>query len=305
MRLLSALVALGLVGCSGSEDSASSQSEIVVERCPEKLTVELSGFGASSNEDAARLEALPSFATNLVIANRSNGVCSYATEGDADRKVTTTFSTDGDAHVLAVGGTSPETTGLTFAITLAAYARDSVTAAEPGATILEGGARIGVAGTAIVTAGEGMAPIGDEDLVARLEETLADVTYASEIESTFDVFTAPLATGEKLDAETLTTKLSGKPGTSVNGRPLAGQPGTEPLDYSAWMASATRIDPSASVSGQQLALAMQRVDELLRAQCSDLQVLLVSGIDVPVQLFIAGRTANQRLVAVHTTAQWM
>ena len=71
------------------------------------------------------------------------------------------------------------------------------------------------------------------------------------------------------------------------------------------------MDPSADTSAQKLTEAMQRVDALLRSQCTERKVVLLAAQSLAqtqnvglVQIFIVGRTRNGSVIAVHTSAVW-
>lgn len=350
MRLLprvSALVALGLVavGCASSDATNGTSDEVVTARCPEELSTAFSGFvaddlraieKASGALDAskraqldpalARLTALESYKADLVISGRANGECTYrakSPEGAVSAKLYTRKS----RNILRVDVSSPEAADLSFYVTLADYTTQAVTAAFPGGAVYFRGPTegpgfepyaIGRAGTAVVSVPTATPiAIPDGQLEADLQNAVAGVEFVSESDVPFDVFLAPLAPSEKVDAATVKTRFNGFPNTSqesfdsgatISLKNLAGQ---DELDYAAWIASDLQEDPTANAATQRYIQAMRQVDALLRAQCTDLKVVLVAAGSLAnthdvgfVQIFLVGRTKNGAIIAVHTAAVW-
>jgi hypothetical protein len=348
MRALALWIAVGLgisaAGCGGSDDVAA-ENEVVTARCPDTLLASFSGFttftveqieqregfaieDAEKEQLAApigRLRALQSYDANLKLSSATKAVCEYVST-KPEQAVSAKFYTQSGRNILRVDAESPDAQDLSFYVTLKDYSKLEVTAAFPGGGVFfrqpdpEASfvpRQVGRAGTAVIRVTDAIAPLPDTELRTELENALQGIDFVSDSDAPFAVFEAPLRTEEKLDAATIRSKFSGRPGTeteSSDGRSslaLTDLAGQDEVSYDAWIAPDLQEDPTADTSAQKFTQAMQRLDQLLRSQCTERKVILFAAESLAethdvgfVHIFIVGRTRNGSVIAVHTTAVW-
>jgi hypothetical protein len=341
---------VALAGCSSSSegaDTGSGTDDVVTRKCPENLSASFSGLDAfsfaeieqregfvlnQSDRDELRaplrrIETLHWYKANLKLKSKGNAECHYES-ATPNKPVTAKFYTTNGKNILRIDAEDRWAKDLSFYLTLDSYTKESVSLAYPNAGIFfrapdsEAAFRprdVGRAARASlkVTAPTNVAPndpaglLSDDQLVTEMKSAVNDILYISEADYPFDVWKAPLAASEAVTPDTVKAKFSGQPGTDEDGVALKDLVGKDESDFEAWFASDLVDDPSLDEDGQKYAKAMRRTYALMKANCTDLKIVLAAGSDLSgshdvgfVQIFIVGRTRNGSMIAMHTGAVW-
>lgn len=345
------LATVALTGCSASsatDETGSGSDDVVTRKCPENLSASFSGLDAfsfaeieqrqgfvldASDRDELRgpirrIETLHWYKANLKLKSKGNAECHYES-ATPSKPVTAKFYTKDGKNILRIDAEDRWAQDLSFYLTLDGYSKDSVSLAFSTDTAIffrapdsEAAFRpvdVGRAARATlkVTAPANVAPndlaglISDDQLVSEMKAAVNDIVYISEADYPFEVWKAPLASGEPVTPDTVKAKFSGQPGTDEDGVALKDLIGKDEGDFEQWFASDLVDDPSLDEDGQKYAKAMRRTYALLKANCTDLKIVYAAGSDLSnshdvgfIQIFIVGRTRNGSMITMHTAAVW-
>lgn len=344
---LSAMIVAGslALGCSSTAapDTNAAEDDVVTKRCPASLNASFgsldaysfaeieqrTGFELSTSDKdelrspIKRIEAdLYRYDAQLVLDKAAKAVCTYRPASPDSPKVTAKFYTSSGKNVLRVDAADGAARDLSFYVTVKSYTKDSITLATGNAAIIfrapdsEATFRpvdVGRAGEASVSAGPvGPAvPVTDDALETALKEAVAGVTFTSEADADFDVFRAPLAPNEKVDAATVKAKFNGMPNTEDDGVALKDLVGQDEGKFAEWFAGDLVDEEGADEDTQKYTAAMRAVHVLMTSSLTDLKVVYVANSSLEhthdvgwVQIFVVGRSPSGTLFAIHTGAAW-